>query len=160
VLWKDIDFVSGQLSINRSLHQLKDGSFVFRLPKTAKGKRTIALTPKSFLVLQAYYEEQKKLCASLGIPLTDDRLVFCHIESGAPIRPNTVTRAWAIIAAKAGLKHIRLHDARHSHASVLLKQGVHPNRVLKNPVLAKNNLSYRHEIGVDFQIFTPFSTPC
>jgi hypothetical protein len=51
----------GQLSINRSLHQLKDGSYVFRPPKTAKGKRTIALTPKSFLLLQAYYEEQKNL---------------------------------------------------------------------------------------------------
>ena len=35
-----------------------------------------------------------------------------------------------------------------------------PSRVLKNPVLTPNNLSSRHEIGVDFHLFTPFSAPC
>lgn len=57
--WRDVDFVFGQLSINRSLHQKRDRSYDFRPPKTVKGKRTIALTPNSFLVMQAYYEEQK-----------------------------------------------------------------------------------------------------
>ena len=49
--------------------------------------------------------------------------------AGAPLRPNTVTRTWTIIAARAGLKIIRLHDARHTHASLMLKQGVHPKVV-------------------------------
>jgi integrase len=59
----------------------------------------------------------------------DETLVFCHYENGQPILPNTITRAWTIIAQKAGLKHIRLHDARHSHASLMLKQGMHPKIV-------------------------------
>ncbi|HJX69795.1 MAG TPA: tyrosine-type recombinase/integrase [Dehalococcoidia bacterium] len=45
------------------------------------------------------------------------------------MRPNTVTRAWTTLAAHAGLKIIRLHDARHSHASLMLKQGIHPKIV-------------------------------
>ena len=125
--WGDVNFafgIFGQISINRSLHQKKDGTYEFRPPKTAKGKRTIKLTPRSSQVLHEYYEQQKKLYANLTIPFSDDCLVFCHPESGCPMRPNTVTRAWSEIAEKAGLKHIRLHDARHSHASVLIKQGV------------------------------------
>ena len=64
----------------------------------------------------------------LGIPLKDDDLVFSTPE-GKPLRPNTVSRAWPMLAARAGLKVIRLHDARHTHASLMLKQGVHPKIV-------------------------------
>ena len=63
-----------------------------------------------------------------GIPLTDDTLVFSHPD-GKPMRPNTVSRAWTTLAARTGLKVIRFHDARHSHASLMLKQGTHPKIV-------------------------------
>ena len=58
-------------------------------------------------------------------PLTADDLVFSTLEV-KPLHPNTITRAWTIIAARAGLRVIRLHDARHTHASLMLKQGIHP----------------------------------
>ena len=64
----------------------------------------------------------------LGILLKDDDLVFSTPE-GKPLRPNTVSRAWTMLAARAGVKVIRLHDARHTHASLMLKQGVHPKIV-------------------------------
>lgn len=48
---------------------------------------------------------------------------------GKPLRPNTVTRAWTLLAIRAGVKVIRLHDARHTHASLMLKQGIHPKVV-------------------------------
>jgi integrase len=127
--WKDVEPILAQLSINRSLHHLKDGSYVFRQPKTAKGKRTIALTPASLSVLQDHYDKCKDIALKLGTKFNDDTLIFCHPENGQPIRPNTITRAWSIIAQKTGLKHIRLHDARHSHASLMLKLGVHPKIV-------------------------------
>ncbi|MFC2068056.1 tyrosine-type recombinase/integrase [Chloroflexota bacterium] len=40
-----------------------------------------------------------------------------------------VTRAWSALAIRYGLKWIRLYDARHAHASLMLKQGVHPKIV-------------------------------
>lgn len=126
--WGDVDFILSQVYINRSLHHLKDGSYVFTQPKSAKSRRTIALPPSAFLVLKDHHKKQKLERAVLGIPLTDDNLVFSQFN-GKPLRPNTITRAWAMLVARAGLKVIRLHDARHTHASLMLKQGIHPKVV-------------------------------
>ena len=59
--------------------------------------------------------------------VSDADLVFSNL--GKPLRPNTITDAWARIAARAGVTVIRLHDARHTHASLMLKQGIHPKVV-------------------------------
>ncbi len=126
--WQDIDFVYNQIYVSRGLHQLKDGSFVFTQPKSSKSSRTIALTPSTILMLREYQEEQKLERDITGNPLTNDDLVFSNIE-GNPLRPNTITRAWTTLATKYGLKVIRLHDARHTHASLMLKQGIHPKIV-------------------------------
>jgi integrase len=126
--WQDIDFILSQVYVSRSLHQLRDGNFVFRSPKTAKGRRTVALPPSAILVLNEHREKQELERAMLGKLLTDDDLVFSHLD-GKPIRPNTITRAWTTLATRAGLKVIRLHDARHTHASIMLKQGIHPKIV-------------------------------
>ncbi|MBI4334210.1 MAG: tyrosine-type recombinase/integrase, partial [Chloroflexi bacterium] len=64
----------------------------------------------------------------LGLPLGNEDLVFSTVE-GKPLRPNTITRAWETLAARCGLKVIRLHDARHTHASLMLKWGIHPKVV-------------------------------
>ena len=114
--------------LNRSLHHLKDGSYVFTEPKSAKSRRTIALPPSATLLLQDYHEMRKIKRAILGTPLNDGDLIFGTID-GNPLRPDTVTRAWTTLAAQAGLKVIRLHDARHTHASIMLKQGIHPKIV-------------------------------
>ena len=61
-------------------------------------------------------------------PVTDDDLVFSHWD-GTPLLPSSITAVWIKLARRCGLKGIRLHDARHTHASLLLKQGVHPKVV-------------------------------
>jgi integrase len=126
--WTDVDFILSQIYINRSLHHLKDGSYIFTQPKSAKSRRTIALSPSAILTLKEHHEKQEAIRAMLGIPLTDDDLVFSQLD-GKPLRPNTITRAWTMLAARAGVKVIRLHDARHTHASLMLKQGIHPKIV-------------------------------
>jgi integrase len=124
--WRDIGIQ--QIQINRSLHQLRDGSYVFTQPKSAKSRRTIALSPSSVLVLAEHKERQEGVLTMIGIPIGQDDLVFSTPE-GKPLRPNTVSRAWTMLAVKTGLKPIRLHDARHTHATLMLKQGVHPKIV-------------------------------
>jgi len=126
--WSDVDFILSQVYINRSLHHLKDGSYVFTQPKSARSRRTIALPPSAILTLREHHETQKLERGMLGIELKDDDLVFSTLE-GRPLRPNTITRAWSMLAARAGVKVIRLHDARHTHASLMLKQGIHPKIV-------------------------------
>ncbi len=126
--WHDVDLILGQVSISRGLHNLADGSYIFTQPKSAKSRRTIALSPSTILLLRKHQENQKLERTLMGIPLTDNDLIFSSID-GKPFRPNTVSRAWTGIAVHAGLKPIRFHDARHSHASLMLKQGIHPKVV-------------------------------
>lgn len=125
--WLDIDFMYGQIYVTRSLHHLKDGSYVFTQPKSERSRRTIALPPSAFLVLKEHLEAKEAEAILLGKTLSDNALVFCNL--GQPIRPDTITRAWPILAARVGVRVIRLHDARHTHASLMLKQGIHPKIV-------------------------------
>lgn len=126
--WSDVDLPLGQLSVNRSLHRLRDGSPVFAMPKTAKGRRTIALPPSASLTLKQHRENQERIRDMSAAPFQDSDLVFSHIDGG-PLLPDTVSQAWRRLTRRAGLNGIRLHDARHSHASLMLKQGVHPKIV-------------------------------
>lgn len=76
--------------------------------------------------------------------LTD--LVFSR-EDGSPLRPNALTSAWIRLAKRAGLQGIRLHDARHTHASLMLRQGIHPKIVqerLGHSIIAITLDTYSH----------------
>jgi integrase len=126
--WQDVDFMLSQVYVSRGLHHLKDGSYIFTEPKSVKSRRTIALPPSTILLLKDHYEKQKLERAMVGIKLTEGDLVFSTPE-GRPFRPNTVSRAWSTVASRAGVKVIRFHDARHTHASLMLKQGIHPKVV-------------------------------
>jgi integrase len=127
--WQDVDLLLLQTSINRTLHQVKGGRTIFRQPKTEKSRRLIALTPSTVALLQEYRDSQNILRESLGYAkLTENDLVFCQYD-GKPFLPNTVTHNWIKLVRRAGLSGIRLHDARHTHATLMLKQGIHPKIV-------------------------------
>jgi len=126
--WCDIDLTLCQIYVTRSLQHLADGTFSFKQPKTAKGRRAIALPPSTALVLKEHHEKQAFDTAFVGRILKDDDLVFSHLD-GKPFLPNSITHAWVKLVRRTGLKYIRLHDARHTHASLMLKQGVHPKIV-------------------------------
>lgn len=126
--WCDIDLLLCQLYVTRTLHHLRDGTTVFRSPKTANGRRMIALSPSAALALREHKEKQEVERAILGILLKDDELIFSQLD-GKPLLPDTVTHAWIKLVRRTGLEGIRLHDARHSHASLMLKQGTHPKIV-------------------------------
>ena len=126
--WCDIDLLLCQAHITRTLHHLRTGEIVIRAPKSAKGRRMVALSPSAALLLQEHSDRQAAQRAILGIPLKDDDLVFSDFE-GKPLLPDTVSHVWAKLVKRAGLEGIRFHDARHTHASLMLKQGVHPKVV-------------------------------
>jgi integrase len=126
--WSDVDLLGAQVSVSRSLHQLKDTSFVYTAPKTKTSSRAIALSPFAILTLKDHKEKQDITRAMIGLPLEKDSLIFCTPEGG-PLRPGTVSRAWTLLAVKAGVKVIRFHDARHTHATLMFKQGIHPKIV-------------------------------
>lgn len=126
--WCDVDLLLCQAHITRTLHHLRTGEIVIRALKSAKGRRMVSLSPSTALLLQEHRDKQEAQRAMLGVPLKDDDLVFSHFE-GKPLLPDTVTHAWIKLVRRIGLKGVRLHDARHTHASLMLKQGVHPKIV-------------------------------
>jgi integrase len=126
--WRDVDLDMATVSVVQVLHRLKDGRFVFQEPKTVKSRRQVSLSPAAVLALRAYRQRREAECALLGEPLSEERLVFCHPD-GTPMRPDNVSRAFARISHKAGLQGARFHDLRHTHATLMLKQGVHPKIV-------------------------------
>lgn len=88
----------------------------------------IVLSPSTSLVPGEYREKQENTWLLLGTPLKDDDLVYTDI-SGRPSLPDTVTHAWIKLVPHINLTNIRLHDARHTHASLMLKQEIHPKIV-------------------------------
>ena len=63
----------------------------------------------------------------MGTAPCDDDLVFAG-AGGSPLLPDSVTPAWVKLARRTGLD-VRFHDARHTHATLMLKQNVRPKVV-------------------------------
>lgn len=126
--WCDIDLLMGEVSVTRSLHRLRDGSIVIRPTKTGRARRPVTLPPSASLVVRQHKEKRALECTMLGVSLSDEDFAFSHVD-GTPLLPDTVSHAWTKTVKRAGLKHFRLHDGRHTHASILLKQNVHPKVV-------------------------------
>lgn len=131
--WKNVDLGLPSLSVTASLSVVEtayklNGSYVIKEPKTPHSRRQIALPPSLVLVLRQRRAEQKRQGDLLGKALTDNDFVFAHPD-GTPLDPSTVSHALANIIRKVGLPHIRLHDLRHTHATVMLKASVHPKVV-------------------------------
>lgn len=126
--WKDIDLFYATLRVSQVLHQLNNGQFVYQEPKTAKGRRTIALSPSSCIELLRHRASQEQDIELLGISLTDDSLVFGHPD-GSPRAPSTLTLALRRLTLRLGFTGLRLHDLRHTHATLMMEQGVNPKVV-------------------------------
>ena len=123
IRWSDVDLDLGFISINRSLHHLADKSFVFQPPKTAKSRRQVPLAPSNSIVLKLHLETQRATRLLMDQPVRDDSLVFCQTDGG-PLLPHSISQAWRRLVRKAGFPGIRMHDARHTHATLMLEQGV------------------------------------
>ena len=86
------------------------------------------MSPSLALLLRQYKAEQQAQGILLGKPLGGSSLVFCHPD-GKPLDPGVVSHSFAKVLQKAGLPHIRFHDLRHTHTTLLLKAGIHPKIV-------------------------------
>ncbi len=120
--WCDFDPKQCKLSISRSLHRLHDRKIEVQPTKTATGKRTIDLDLITVELLQRHKEKMFAQSLELGIVLKETDLIFCHYD-GSPLLPDTISHAWSKLTKKLGIQARNLHLARHTHASLMLKQG-------------------------------------
>ncbi|MGB9791494.1 MAG: tyrosine-type recombinase/integrase [Thermacetogeniaceae bacterium] len=126
--WKDIDLGEKKLHVRQILVEARDPNgekkvaLVFQEPKTKKSQRTIPLTDDLIKLLKAHKAKQNEEKLILGKDYQDHGLVFCS-EDGRPIWPRNFLRHFAALQKKAGIKHHRLHDLRHTFATLLLAEG-------------------------------------
>ena len=127
--WSDINLTLAEISVSRSLHQLTVNRVtIYRPTKTAKSKRTIALSPNTCQLLRDHLDREIEQCSRLGLIFNNNRPVFSQFD-GNPLRPDSISQVWLRITRKCGLSGIHLHSLRHTHASMLLEQNVHPKIV-------------------------------
>lgn len=124
--WKDVDFEKGNLAVSQALMRDYSG-FRISEPKTASSKRTIAIPPNVLLELKRHRRIQLKERME-AVEYADSGLVVQSLV-GTPVSPFNLSRTWRKLLKRSGVTRIRFHDLRHTHATLLLKQGVHPKIV-------------------------------
>jgi len=126
--WEDVDLERGTVTVRRQLQWL-EGEPTFPEPKSARSRRTIALPGLAVAALREHRKRQLEWRLRLGEVWQDHGLVFTT-EIGTPLHPSNVRqRHFHPLLERAGLPRIRFHDLRHTCATLLLAQGVHPKLV-------------------------------
>lgn len=120
--WSDVELDAGQLSVTHTLHRV-DGEFQLLEPKTASSRRTIRLSAVTVAALCAHRAQQDI------VTLDGSGLVFPS-ATGAPIEAGNVRRCFARLLKRAGFPKMRVHDLRHSWATIQLAMGT-PAKVVQ-----------------------------
>ncbi len=126
--WSDVDLERGVAHVRQVCQWLSGIGFFFREPKTHRSARPVALTPSTVARFHRHRRAQLESRLALGSAYRDGGLVFTT-GIGTPIEPSNLRRVWLRIVAAAGVGPLRFHDLRHSHASLLLREGIHPKVV-------------------------------
>src|SRR5262249_34105736 len=137
--WRDVDLESRTLHVNQSIQRLLTNAeegpkseLRATETKTDGSRRSIAL-PDSVvraLRLQRARQAQQRLAGGLRWNASHD-LIFTN-ETGGPLEPKVLARDYKALLKKANLPAtLRFHDLRHSAASLLLTQGIHPRAIME-----------------------------
>ena len=127
--WEDVDFALGTMAVVRNRVSAGRGRAVStHQPKTRRGRRNVALDVTSVEVLRSHRAAQVAERLRLGPAWINSGYVFCGVD-GSPLHPDTITSKFQTIIKCLDVPRIRLHDLRHTSATLALKAGVHPKVV-------------------------------
>jgi integrase len=117
--WGDVDLESSRVGVNRALvsvaYELHDSP-----GKTRCSRRSIDLDDRTVAVLRVWRDIRS---AEAGRPMGHEDRVVAH-RDGAPIHPDTFSQTFNRLVARTEVPRLRLHDLRHTHASLMLKERV------------------------------------
>ena len=125
--WSDVDLDAATLRVNYGLQRF-DGKLHLMEPKTEKSRRVLPLPSLLVAALRAHRTRQLEERLALGSDWQETGLVFVSTV-GTPLEPRNLNRTFDALLENAKLSKIRLHDLRHSCATMLLAQGI-PQRTL------------------------------
>jgi integrase len=132
--WIDLDVEQKALQVERALEMTKKFGIRFKPPKTARGKRTIALDDASVAILLGARDRLLRMLA--GVPadanidlslvkLPEDALIFPEPGTlSVPRNPRNFSKEFARRAKRLGFAGFTFHHVRGTHATLLLDRGV------------------------------------
>ena len=129
LLWADVDHDAGTITVAQG-RVVVGGGTVTGAPKSTRSARTLPMPPDVLAALRAFKTRQAAEHLALGAGWPDTGLVAVNAD-GSPIRPETYSKAFAAHCAAAGVPVIRLHDVRHTAATMLLDGGSTPSATAK-----------------------------
>ena len=122
--WANVDLETGELFVTQTRTTV--GSDVIDSPtKTPKSRRRVSLDGGTVVVLRSHRARQAEMQLAAGPGWVGEGHVLCE-DDGAPVHPDRITGAFRRQREAAGLPPIRLHDLRHTYATLGLRAGVHP----------------------------------
>lgn len=123
--WKHIKFDRAVIEVRQSIPAYKDNMPVIKSPKNKGSVRTISIPPSIILELQEYQKEWFKLrTKNIDIWRTDHEFLFCA-NDGMPYYPKTLGEQWRSFVRRNKLRHLRMHDIRHTSVTILINRGIH-----------------------------------
>jgi integrase len=128
--WADVDLEKGALSVRRGLHRVGGQGLVYEEPKADRSRRIVALPAPLVEALGAHRAAQLEERIAAGPLWQDHDLVFAQ-PNGRPIERKSDWRSWKALLREADVRVVRLHDGRHTAATLLLSEGVHPRVVME-----------------------------
>jgi len=123
--WEDVDIKRKSISVRQTLS--KNGR-VFEEVKSIAGYRNINISASVVEALESWRTYQGIEKEQAGDDYKESDLVVTTTV-GTPYHESNVSRSWRRLLEKVDVPKIRFHDMRHTHATLLLKQGIHPKIV-------------------------------
>jgi integrase len=119
--WVDVDLEGARITIRQALLAV-GGEVYVSSPKSYRG-RTVDLDDETVAQLEAHRERQRREKAAFDGDYVDSEYVFRR-KDGSRLDPRTLSQTFQWIVQESDLPRIRLHDLRHTHASIAVKAGV------------------------------------
>lgn len=119
--WENVDLKAGVVRVEESVTQ-SAGLRTIGPPKNGDG-RSVAIDPRTVAALKAWRKQQRKERLAAGSIYKDTDGVVFTWQDGTPTPPDYVSKAFVDSQAEAGLPRLKLHEARHTHATILLREG-------------------------------------
>ena len=124
--WADLDEGYTTAQVRRSL-QVSGEGLAFVEPKTRRSRRAVALP--AFLGPHLHRQKKDQALRRGERSAWVDLDLVCDRGDGSPRHPDTLSSGWYSFLKRSGLPHVRFHDLRHGHATLLLLARVHPKVV-------------------------------
>lgn len=122
--WEAVDLDGAILDVRHTLHHEAAGAWRLTTPKTAKSRRRIDLPSLAVEALRAHRTRQLEERLRAGEGWEEHRFIFTR-NDGEPLRgTHVLERHFRPLLRRAGLPAIRIHDLRHTAATLLLSEGV------------------------------------